>query len=95
LALSTRLRYSAIKTGNSNPLCHKSGVTALPGFAPDRYRDNSSAGGREKNVGLENARNERPEGKARGAAKPVEQKAGRRASSHRDARQVFCSPERR
>ena len=48
LALSTWLRYSAIKTGDSNPLCDKSGVTALPGLAPDRYRDNSSAGRREK-----------------------------------------------
>ncbi len=70
------------------PLAPSISVTALPGFAPDRYRDNSSVGGREK-ARARNARNERPESKAREAAKPVEQKTGPRTSSHRDARQVF------
>lgn len=64
----------------------------VAGFAPDRYRNGPLAGGLENTEGLKKTRNQ---GKARGAAKPVEQKAGRRAlrASGR-APSLFVNPER-
>ena len=94
LPLSSWLRYSAIKTGNSNPLRHKSGATALTGLAPDRYRDNSSAGGPEKTEGSKMPVTSGPsEGARSGETRRAKSRAPRIASIGTRA-EFFSNPGR-